>query len=102
MLMLRVLKRREVVSPVSVELLHFFTGFSLVVCGGISYFTEGLGMMLSWSIFGAMYISMSDIGEDEMKKNKRLSRRHLTRVIFAYAGAFLSIALLGHSVMAFI
>lgn len=87
-------KENNTTPKLSVEFLHFFTGFCLVVCGGISYLTEGLSMMLSWTIFGAMYVSMSDIGEDEMKTTKRSSRRHITRVLFAYAGAILSIILL--------
>lgn len=90
---------RTAIRALSVEALHFFTGASLILCGGITYLTEGLSMMLSWTIFGAMYMSMSDIGEDDMRPKKRSSRRHLTRVVFAYIGAILSVVLLVHTLM---
>lgn len=101
-LMLTLFKPKYLSSSFSVEFLHFFTGASLVLCGGITYLTEGLIMMLSWTIFGAMYISMSDIGEDEMKPTKLSSKRHRTRVIFAYLGALLSILLLIHTISSYI
>ena len=87
---------------VSVEILHFFTGICLILCGMFSYVTEGMSMMLSWTIFGAMYVSMSDIGEEEMSSSKRESKRHQMRVIFAYVGALLSIILLIHSLLFFL
>jgi hypothetical protein len=83
----------------SVETLHLSTGANLVLCGIISYQSEGLGMMLSWTIFGVMYVSMSDIGEDEMTQKKRQSIRHRMRILFAYLGAFLSIILLAHALV---
>ena len=78
----------------TVENLHLFTGFTLVVAGLISYQQEGVGMMLSWSIFGAMYLSMSDIGEDKMTATEIASLNHKIRVIAAYFGAILAIWLL--------
>lgn len=97
--MLTISKTDDPSPKISVELLHFFTGACLVVCGGITYLTEGFGMMLSWAIFGAMYISMSDIGEDSMSEEKRASKRHQVRVYFAYFGALLSVLLLVYSTM---
>ena len=100
--MLTLSKADDSVPTISVELLHFFTGACLVVCGGVTYLTEGFSMMLSWAIFGAMYISMSDIGEDEMSSSKRASKRHQIRVYFAYFGALLSIVLLVHTVIQYL
>ena len=79
---------------ISIEKLHLIAGFSLVLSGLLVYFIDGFEMALSWAIFGAMYISMSDIGEAEMSELKRKSTRHLIRTIFGYVGALLSLALL--------
>ena len=78
---------------VPIETLHLIAGFSLVISGGLVYFIEGLEMALSWSIFGAMYISMSDIGEEEMSEDKRQQTGHLIRRFFGYSGAIFSIIL---------
>ena len=78
----------------TVENLHLFTGFALIVAGLISYQLEGVGMMLSWTIFGAMYLSMSDIGEDKMTAAEIASINHKIRVSAAYLGAILSVWLL--------
>ena len=78
---------------VPIEILHLIAGFSLVISGGLVYFIEGLEMALSWSIFGAMYISMSDIGEEEMSEDKRQQTSHLIRRFFGYSGAIFSIIL---------
>ncbi|MCH2042729.1 MAG: hypothetical protein MK212_01195 [Saprospiraceae bacterium] len=84
---------------ISIEKLHLIAGFSLVISGILVYFTEGGGlngleMALSWTIFGAMYISMSDIGEDEMSEEKRKHPSHLIRRLFGYVGAVLSLGLI--------
>jgi len=79
---------------VSIELLHLIAGFSLVVSGVLAYFAEGIDMALSWGIFGAMYISMSDIGEDEMSDEKRKHLKHRNRRLFGYMGATLSVFLI--------
>lgn len=79
---------------VSIELLHLIAGFSLVLSGIAVYFISGLEMMLSWTVFGAMYISMSDIGENEMSEDKKNHYRHQIRRIFGYTGAILSLFLL--------
>jgi hypothetical protein len=78
---------------VSIEVLHLIAGFSLVLSGVFVYFISGLEMMLSWAIFGAMYISMSDIGENEMSEDKKNHNKHKLRRIFAYVGAGLSVFL---------
>ena len=78
---------------ISVELLHLIAGFSLVASGCIAYFTNGLETALSWSIFGAMYISMSDIGEVEMSEQKLSHFTHKNRRLFGYFGACFSIVL---------
>ena len=78
----------------TVENLHLFTGFALVIAGLISYQQEGVGMMLSWTIFGAMYLSMSDIGEDKMTAEEIASFKHKIRVTAAYLGAILAVWLL--------
>jgi len=78
---------------VSIETLHLIAGFSLVLSGVLVYFIDGLEMALSWSIFGAMYISMSDIGEAEMSEEKCKQPNHIVRRLFAYSGAIFSVVL---------
>ena len=78
---------------IPIEKLHLLAGLSLVISGALVYFIEGVEMALSWAIFGAMYISMSDIGENEMSEQKRNHSNHKTRRIFGYLGAFFSIIL---------
>lgn len=77
----------------SIETLHLIAGFSLVLSGILVYFIEGFEMAVSWVIFGAMYISMSDIGEDEMSTEKRKHPRHRIRRLFGYFGAAFSVVL---------
>jgi len=79
---------------ISVERLHLISGFSLVLSGVLVYYIEGLEMALSWIIFGAMYISMSDIGEREMSEEKLNHSSHTIRRLFGYIGAVFSIVLL--------
>ncbi len=79
---------------ISIETLHLIAGFSLVISGILAYFTDGLEMALSWAIFGAMYISMSDIGEGEMSENKLNHRNHMIRRLFGYVGAGLGLVLI--------
>ena len=76
---------------ISIERLHLITGFTLVTSGVLAYFSSGIEAALSWVIFGAMYISMSDIGEDEMSEEKRNHRNHALRRAFAYFGAVFSV-----------
>ena len=78
---------------ISIETLHLVAGFSLVFSGILVYFIDGFEMALSWIIFGAMYISMSDIGEDQMSPEKLNSNKHFIRKIFGYTGALFSLAL---------
>jgi hypothetical protein len=78
---------------ISIETLHLIAGFSLVISGILVYFIDGFEMALSWAIFGAMYISMSDIGESEMSAEKLNRPNHHIRRIFGYVGASLSLAL---------
>ena len=78
---------------VSIETLHLIAGFSLILSGILVYSIDGLEMALSWSIFGAMYISMSDIGEYEMSEEKRKQPRHVIRRLFGYSGAIFSVLL---------
>lgn len=81
----------------SIEKLHLIAGFSLIFSGILVYllhgFESGFEMSLSWGVFGAMYISMSDIGENEMSEEKLNHPKHLIRRIFGYAGALFSIIL---------
>ena len=79
---------------ISIESLHLIAGFSLVISGILVFFIDGFEMTLSWAIFGAMYISMSDIGEDEMSEEKLKHRSHLIRRIFGYLGAVLGVVLI--------
>tara|TARA_B100001540_G_C15515655_1_gene510148 strand:+ start:195 stop:482 length:288 start_codon:yes stop_codon:yes gene_type:complete len=83
---------------ISIERLHLIAGFSLIVSGILVYFTDGFEMALSWSIFGAMYISMSDVGEDEMSEEKLKRPNHIIRRLFGYAGAGLGIILTAYYV----
>lgn len=78
---------------ISIENLHLIAGFSLVMSGILVYFLSGIEMSLSWGIFGAMYISMSDIGENEMTEDKKNHRKHTMRRFFGYAGAVLGVFL---------
>jgi hypothetical protein len=78
---------------ISIENLHLIAGFSLVVSGLLVYQIDGIEMALSWLIFGAMYISMSDIGEAEMTEEKQNSLKHIVRRLFGYAGAIFSLVL---------
>lgn len=78
----------------TVEHLHLYTGIVLIIAGLLSWKPEGVGSMLSWSIFGAMYISMSDIGESKMDSEEKSSKKHRVREFAAYLGAILSTWLL--------
>lgn len=78
----------------TVENLHLFTGSVLILSGILSYFQDGFTMMLSWCIFGAMYISMSDIGEHDMCCETKASQKHKVRTFAAYFGSVLSLLLL--------
>ena len=75
----------------TIENLHLFIGFGLIICGIMSYPLDSLGSMLSWAIFGAMYISMSDIGEEEMSTMKKSMLRHKVRFFGAYLGVILTV-----------
>ncbi len=79
---------------ISIEFLHLVAGFSLVISGGLVLFIDGIEMALSWLIFGAMYISMSDIGEEDMTEIKLEGRAHKVRRLFGYLGALSSVFLL--------
>jgi hypothetical protein len=78
---------------ISIENLHLISGSSLIISAILVYFIDGIEMTLSWGIFGAMYISMSDIGEDEMSKEKLKHLNHKVRRLFGYFGAYFSIVL---------
>ena len=78
---------------ISIERLHLIAGYSLVFAGMLVYFLDGFEMALSWAIFGAMYISMSDVGECEMDEEKLGHRNHVVRRLFGYVGAFLGVVL---------
>ena len=79
---------------ISIEALHLIAGFSLIASGVLVYFIDGVEMALSWAIFGAMYISMCDVGEKEMSDEKLKHVSHLVRRLFGYLGALFSVALL--------
>ncbi len=74
-----------------VESLHLLTGTLLIIAGGLSYLQEGISMMLSWSIFGAMYLSMSDIGEKCMCGEEKASINHTVRTFAAFLGFGLAV-----------
>ncbi|MEM8765209.1 MAG: hypothetical protein AAGD88_15430 [Bacteroidota bacterium] len=80
-------------ATISIELLHLIAGFCLVISGVLVYFIDGVEMAMSWIIFGAMYISMSDIGEAEMDIQKRNHPRHGMRRLFGYVGAVFGVIL---------
>ena len=77
----------------SIERLHLIAGFSLVISGLLVYFIDGYEMASSWVIFGAMYISMSDIGEGKMTEKELCHKSHIIRRIFGYVGAIFSVFL---------
>ncbi len=78
---------------ISIEVLHLIAGFGLILSGILVYFISGIEMALSWAVFGAMYISMSDIGENEMTEDKKNHLKHKMRRAFGYLGAFLALFL---------
>tara|TARA_X000000368_G_C22615100_1_gene529730 strand:+ start:92 stop:379 length:288 start_codon:yes stop_codon:yes gene_type:complete len=78
---------------ISVEVLHLIAGFSLITSGIIVCFNNEFEMGFSWGIFGAMYVSMSDIGEDEMSEEKQKKIAHKNRRLFAFFGALFSLIL---------
>ena len=78
---------------ISIERLHLIAGYSLVFSGVLVYFLDGFEMALSWVIFGAMYISMSDVGEFEMEEEKLNHRSHVIRRLFGYVGSVLGVVL---------
>ena len=77
-----------------VEFLHFFTGGILILAGIFAFFDDGIVSMLSWCIFGSMYISMSDIGECQMCCTEKTSKKYKIRFFGAYLGAALAVLLL--------
>ena len=79
---------------ISIERLHLIAGFSLFASGVLAYFSIGIETALSWAIFGAMYISMSDIGEEEMSQEKLSHINHKIRRLFGYFGAIFSVVLM--------
>lgn len=89
--MIKKMKKKYIIS---IERLHLIAGFSLVISGILVGFVDGFEMALSWIIFGAMYISMSDIGEDEMSEEKRRHPSHAIRRLFGYVGAGCSLVLI--------
>ena len=80
-------------NKISIEKLHLIAGVSLIISGIMVYFLDRFENALSWIIFGAMYISMSDIGENEMSEAKQNHPKHLVRRAFGYLGAIFSVAL---------
>lgn len=80
----------------SIEYVHLLTGFILIIAGLMSYQGDGISAMVSWIIFGAMYISMSDIGESNMSRSEKKSVKHTIRIIGAASGAIFSLVLLTH------
>ena len=93
---MNVFARFKMLRKVPIELLHLIAGFALVLSGGLVFFIDGFEMALSWIIFGAMYVSMSDIGETKMSLEEQHHLRHKLRRLFGYAGSCGSIALLGY------
>ncbi|WP_299530204.1 hypothetical protein [Ulvibacterium sp.] len=84
------MKKRHIIP---IEKLHLIAGFSLILSGFLAYFTDGFEMTMSWVIFGAMYISMSDIGEGDMSEEKLNHTSHTIRRLFGYVGATFSLVL---------
>lgn len=84
------MKKRHIIT---IENLHLIAGFSLIISGILVYFIDSLEMALSWAIFGAMYISMSDIGESDMSIEKLNHPNHIIRRLFGYVGAGLGVVL---------
>jgi len=76
-----------------IERLHLIAGFSLVLSGIMAFFIYDVEMAISWGVFGAMYISMSDIGEGDMSEEDRNHPLHINRRVFGYAGASFSLIL---------
>ncbi|MEM7162224.1 MAG: hypothetical protein AAF487_07245 [Bacteroidota bacterium] len=75
---------------ISIETLHLVAGFSLVLAGLIVIFNQGIEIAMSWIIFGAMYISMSDIGEKKMRSSEKKAKRFKLKFFFAFIGAIFS------------
>ena len=73
--------------------MHLTSGTLLILSGILAYFSSGIEMFLSWVIFGAMFVSMSDIGENEMSEDKKNHYKHSVRRLFGYCGVVFSLAL---------
>ena len=85
-----IMKKKYVIT---IETLHLIAGSSLITSGILVYFVDSFEMALSWAIFGAMYISMSDIGESDMSIEKLSHPNHIIRRLFGYVGAGLGVVL---------
>ena len=75
---------------ITIENLHLLTGLILILSGILSYREDGITSTLSWAIFGAMYISMSDIGESKMDDSEKAAINYKIRTFTAYLGVSLS------------
>ena len=90
----RGMKQCDHCDRVPIENLHLVSGGSLIAAGIAAYFASGIEMSLGWMVFGAMFISMSDIGEKEMPVEKKCCARHAFRRTLGYIGVLGSIGLL--------
>lgn len=81
---------------VRIEFLNAVTGFALLVSGGLVYFLSGFEMMMSWAIFGAMYLAMDKYEEECLSEAELNSKWHQMRRVFAWVGAMFSIILVGY------
>ena len=73
-----------------IEWLHLAAGYLLIASWVLSYFIHGIEMFISWCVFGCMYISMSDIWENDKKYSEINSVAHRNRRLKWYLGALLS------------
>ena len=77
---------KKLTHPNTLTSLNIITGIALLAAGIIYYYkTKSIDMSISWLIFGAMYLVMQSYACD-CKQPKRV-------IIFAWAGAILSTAL---------
>lgn len=81
------------VKKVKIEILNFIAGMFLIFSGAVVYFISGFEMMMSWGVFGCMYLAMDKYEEECLGEEELNSSWHKMRRFFAWAGAIGAVVL---------
>lgn len=81
------------VEKVKIEVLNLIAGLFLIFSGVAVYFISGFEMMMSWVIFGSMYLAMDKYEEHCLSDEEVNSSWHKMRRFFAWAGAIGAVTL---------